>query len=88
MDYFENIQKPLLDQKICCYCYNKFIANKVTFLLCPYDYVLSPQIRKAMGIEITDTILIIDEAHHVETKAEQVLTKELPLEYLGYTMKI
>jgi len=54
----------------------------VNLLLCPYDYILSETIRKAMSINVKDSIIIIDEAHNVENKAEECSSKELKIEDL------
>jgi len=54
----------------------------VNLLLCPYDYILSETIRNTMGIDVEDSIIIIDEAHNVENKAEECSSKELKIEDL------
>ena len=67
---------------VCPYHYCKYIANKVNLLLCPYNYILSEEIRNIMGIDVEHSIIIIDEAHNVENKAEECSSKELKIEDL------
>ena len=40
------------------------------FLLCPYNYILSPKIRELMGIDVKDKVIVFDEAHNIENIAE------------------
>ena len=35
-------------------------------MLCPYNYVFDPGIRNALGIELGNAAVIIDEGHNVE----------------------
>jgi Rad3-related DNA helicase len=67
---------------ICPYHYLKYICNQVNLLLCPYNYILSPSIRKAMGINVNDAIIIFDEAHNIENVAEDCCSRELLIDDL------
>jgi len=46
-------------------------------LLCPYNYVLNPQIRKSIGLDIQNAIIIFDEAHNIENYAEDSCSLDL-----------
>ena len=46
------------------------IINQVNVLLLPYAYVLSPIIRKAIGLDLKNAILVFDEGHNIENAAE------------------
>jgi len=50
---------------MCPYLYAKYVSNKVNVLLCPYNYILSPTIRKMSGINISESIIVFDEGHNV-----------------------
>jgi len=43
----------------------------------PYNYILSNQLRKNMGISLEGAIVIIDEAHNISQAAEQALSFEI-----------
>ena len=57
-------------------------------MLCPYNYILSPNIRKLMEIDIKDKIIIFDEAHNLENIAESSCSLKLSLEDLLFTKKM
>ena len=59
-----------------------YVANKVNLLLCPYNYILNPTIRKSMQIKVKDAIIIFDEAHNIENISEQCCSSELALDDL------
>jgi len=42
----------------------------VDVLLCPYNYVLSPDIRRNTKLNIENAYIIFDEAHNVGTNSE------------------
>jgi len=37
-------------------------SNKVNLLICHYSYVLKPEIRKALKLDLKDSIIVFDEA--------------------------
>ena len=39
-------------------------------LLCPYNYLLGNQVRKNTKINVEGKVVVFDEAHNVETFAE------------------
>ena len=47
--------------------------------------MLSEDIRKTMGLEINNAIIVFDEAHNIESAAESSFSKELLLEDVDYT---
>ncbi|XP_067000771.2 regulator of telomere elongation helicase 1 homolog [Anabrus simplex] len=56
----------------CCpyYAARELNANAdITFM--PYNYLLDPKTRKALGIELLDTVVILDEAHNIEKMCEE-----------------
>ena len=44
--------------------------NRVNILLCPYNYVISPNVRKFMRINVKNAIIVFDEGHNVENISE------------------
>ena len=46
-------------------------------LLIPYNYILDPEMRKKIKLDIKDKIIIFDEAHNIESNAENCFSKTL-----------
>ena len=55
----------------CAYHSATALAKRSHIIFCPYQYLMNPSIRQAMGIEnyLEDAIAIVDEAHNVESVA-------------------
>ena len=49
----------------------------MNLLLIPYNYVLNPEIRKEINLNIKDKIIILDEAHNIESSAENCFSRTL-----------
>ncbi len=64
-----------------------YIINKVDILLLPYNYVLSPYIRKIVKLDVKNSIIVFDEAHNIENTAEKACSLELSFESLEFTKK-
>ena len=56
---------------VCPYHYCLFASNKVNLLICHYNYILSPEIRKNLQLNINNAIIVFDEAQNVGNAAEQ-----------------
>ena len=65
------------DINICPYNYAKYIANKVNVILAPYNYLLNPEIRKSVNLDLKDAIIVFDEAHNITNSAEQALSMKI-----------
>ncbi|EAN32138.1 DNA repair helicase (rad3) family protein [Theileria parva strain Muguga] len=70
MDIEEMVQTGK-DGHFCPYFSVKEGQEHADLVLLPYNYILSPDIRDAMDIDIKDSIIIIDEAHNAEQVAEE-----------------
>ena len=47
-------------------CRAQKLMGTADLVLCPYNYIIDPSIRDAMSIELTNSIIIFDEAHNIE----------------------
>lgn len=65
------------DIKVCPYFLNKVDKNSADLILLPYNYIISESIRKRMSVELTDNIIIFDEAHNIGQAAEDALKIEI-----------
>ena len=41
-------------------------AGEAELVFCPYNYIIDPVIRAAMDVDISNAVLIFDEAHNIE----------------------
>nr|GEZ05849.1 fanconi anemia group J protein homolog [Tanacetum cinerariifolium] len=52
--------------KGCSYFGAQGMAEVADIVFCPYNYIINPQIRKAMELSVKGNIIILDEAHNIE----------------------
>jgi len=55
--------------KGCPYFAAQHMAEAAQLVFCPYNYLISPVVRRAMDIDISGSIIILDEAHNIEDTA-------------------
>jgi Fanconi anemia group J protein len=51
----------------CPYYLSQILSKDADIIFAPYNYVLDPGIRKALGLELGNSVVILDEAHNVES---------------------
>lgn len=56
---------------VCPYYGMRALHEQATITFCPYNYLLDPTIRKGMGINLLNSIVIFDEAHNIEDVCRQ-----------------
>ena len=69
----------------CPYYLAHSLARHAELVFCPYSYVLDPSVRQAAGLscaDLTGRILILDEAHNVESVCRDAGSAELTLDQL------
>ena len=47
-------------------CHFLCTAGEADLVFCPYNYLIDPVIRKSMEVDISNCVLIFDEAHNIE----------------------
>nr|XP_027206389.1 regulator of telomere elongation helicase 1 homolog [Dermatophagoides pteronyssinus] len=63
------------DYKVFCPFYaTRDTQNKANFILLPYNYLITPSLRNKLGINFENDIIIIDEAHNIESFSEEALS--------------
>ncbi|XP_028662891.2 Fanconi anemia group J protein isoform X1 [Erpetoichthys calabaricus] len=50
----------------CAYFAARELMQEADIVFCPYNYLLDPQIRECMDIQLTNQIVVLDEAHNIE----------------------
>ena len=56
----------------CPYYTARALAKDAELILCPYNYLIDPSIRSVMGIDLEGSVVIIDEAHNIESVCSSV----------------
>lgn len=54
------------EEAACPYFISRALATRAELILCPYNYVLDKGIRNSLGINIENSIIILDEAHNID----------------------
>ncbi|XP_017484013.1 PREDICTED: regulator of telomere elongation helicase 1 homolog [Rhagoletis zephyria] len=57
--------------KVCPYYVSKELTSDADITFMPYNYLLDPKARKANKVELSNTIVILDEAHNIEKICEE-----------------
>ncbi|XP_041052824.1 Fanconi anemia group J protein [Carcharodon carcharias] len=55
----------------CAYFVARELMQEADIVFCPYNYLMDPQIRESMKINLKDQIVIFDEAHNIEDCARE-----------------
>ena len=63
----EQPEETYSNHSVCPYYLSRAIQPHAELTFAPYNYILDPGIRSAMGIGLDNTIVILDEAHNVES---------------------
>ncbi|XP_067864601.1 Fanconi anemia group J protein isoform X2 [Heptranchias perlo] len=57
--------------RACAYYAARELMKDADIIFCPYNYLMDPQIRESMKINLKDQIVIVDEAHNIEDCARE-----------------
>ncbi|CAD6223904.1 unnamed protein product [Miscanthus lutarioriparius] len=68
--------------KGCPYFAAQHMAEAAQLVFCPYNYLISPVVRRAMDIDISGSIIILDEAHNIEDIARDAGSVDIDEESL------
>ncbi|CAI9786498.1 unnamed protein product [Fraxinus pennsylvanica] len=70
--------------KGCSYFASRSMAQDADLVFCPYNYIINPIIRDAMEVDISGSIIILDEAHNVEDTARDASSFDVDEDALTY----
>ena len=68
--------------KSCPYFASQVLMGDAHLVVCPYNYILDPGIREAMGIDLNDSAVILDEAHNMSGVCRDAGSVEIKLQQL------
>lgn len=72
--------------KCCPYYASKEKMDDADIIFMPYNYLLDPKIRKANKVDLSNTIIILDEAHNVEKMCEESASVQITSSEIGIAM--
>ncbi|GAB2243535.1 hypothetical protein Droror1_Dr00023663 [Drosera rotundifolia] len=78
----EDLVKVGQTVKGCSYFAARLMAEDADLVFCPYSYIISPTIRRAMEVDIKGAVIILDEAHNIEDMAREAGSVEVDEESL------
>jgi len=55
------------EHAVCPYYLSRAIQSKAELTFAPYNYILDPSIRRIMNISLRNAVIVLDEAHNVES---------------------
>ncbi|VDN96954.1 unnamed protein product [Rodentolepis nana] len=73
----EDLCKFGRDNRACAYYLSREFKSDAEILFMPYNYLLDVKIRSLYGIELTNAIVIFDEAHNIEQVCEDAASATL-----------
>jgi Fanconi anemia group J protein len=75
----EDLAEAVDHHAACAFFTMKKLHEDAELVLCPYNYIFDANIRDAMGIELGNAAVVIDEGHNVEDVCREGASKEIPL---------
>ena len=73
--------------KACPYYATRELRNAAQLIICPYNYLVDPRIRKSMEISIKNQVIVLDEAHNIEDSARDAVSGNFNIEEIAIAMK-
>ncbi|KAF4319285.1 hypothetical protein BBI17_006633 [Phytophthora kernoviae] len=83
----EDIVKLAQRHRECAYFHAREALDHANIVFAPYNYLLDPTIREAVGITLKDSIIVLDEAHNVEDTCRSSASVEVTTEVLEAAIK-
>ena len=76
----EDLVKAGKKVKACPYYAVRELKTAAQLVICPYNYLVEPRIRKSMEIFLKNQIVILDEAHNIEDSAREAASGKFKLD--------
>lgn len=73
----EDLVKAGRKHRYCPYFMAKEAVSTADIIFTPYNYLLDPKIRKSLGLSLGGNIVILDEAHNIESVCETSASIEI-----------
>ncbi|KAL6076448.1 Regulator of telomere elongation helicase 1, variant 2 [Balamuthia mandrillaris] len=73
--------------EVCPYYLSRELEHSADIVFAPYNYLIDPAIRRSLGIDLHNTILVFDEAHNLESICEEVASLDFRVSDLQQAIK-
>ncbi|KAL3657099.1 hypothetical protein V7S43_018012 [Phytophthora oleae] len=83
----EDLVKLAQKHRECAYFHARDALDHANIVFAPYNYLLDPTIREAVGITLKDSIIVLDEAHNVEDTCRSSASVEVTADTLAASIK-
>ena len=83
----EDLVKVGKKVKACPYYAVRELKNSAQLIICPYNYLVEPKIRKSMEISLKGQVVVLDEAHNIEDSAREAASGNWELELVTAAMQ-
>ena len=64
------------DEGACPYFAARSLMDHADIIFCPYNYIIDPDIRECMQLDLNDQVIILDEAHNIEDICRNVASTD------------
>ncbi|CAI5743189.1 unnamed protein product [Hyaloperonospora brassicae] len=83
----EDLVKLAQKHRECAYFHSREALEQANIVFAPYNYLLDPSIREAVGIKLKRSIIVLDEAHNVEDTCRSSASTEVTADVLAASIK-
>eukprot|EP00644_Phytophthora_capsici_P003632 jgi/Phyca11/126714/e_gw1.64.11.1 len=83
----EDLVKLAQKHRECAYFHAREALDHANIVFAPYNYLLDPTIREAVGITLKDSVIVLDEAHNVEDTCRSSASVEVTADTLAASIK-
>ncbi|XP_078049621.1 regulator of telomere elongation helicase 1 isoform X2 [Augochlora pura] len=73
----EDLVKAGQKYKCCPYFLSRELKQNADITFMPYNYLLDPKARKSQGIELQNSVILLDEAHNIEKMCEEAASLQI-----------
>ncbi|XP_029051589.2 regulator of telomere elongation helicase 1 homolog isoform X1 [Osmia bicornis bicornis] len=73
----EDLVKAGHKNKCCPYFLSKELKQNADIIFMPYNYLLDPKSRRSQGIDLQNSVVLLDEAHNIEKICEEAASLQI-----------
>ncbi|XP_031834179.2 Fanconi anemia group J protein homolog isoform X1 [Nomia melanderi] len=73
------------NEGLCPYFAARNLMQHADIIFCPYNYIVDPNIRESMQLDLKEQVIILDEAHNIEDSCREVASVNFREDHLQAT---